>query len=350
MSRSASAPSASRPSGISDRRVVSRVTMSVFADLDVARPDSRSVRLTAFSLAIDPGQRLAAARRHVHLPEARIDLAVGIEDVRQQLGACMRAHAVERRPDLGSAPMSPSLWQAAHAPVKSVAAACAASPGFSTSGSSAAMTSLRARAAEADRVQIGGGLARHLFVRVVAQARHVGRTEIGGGDGASSERRDERERRLGPPQQLVDDQRRVRSGQRRRSSTASASAPAASPTVTISRSGACAASAGSVSIGAMAASASARTRGHGEQAGRDLDAPVVARGRHAELADERAAARVGVRARARRPCPTSRPTGSAAAVVAGSASSVWSALVRGGGQRRVRPRRRPAQSRGRRSS
>ena len=68
----------------------------VLLDLDVAgraaKRDARGV------LARDhAGERLALLRRHVPLPEAGIDFAVGIDDVRQQLGAAVGAHAVQRR-------------------------------------------------------------------------------------------------------------------------------------------------------------------------------------------------------------------------------------------------------------
>ena len=160
MSRSASAPSASKPSGISDRRVFSRVSDVGLADLDRRQTALRSVRLTAFSRGDHARDALAAARRHVHCQKAGIDLAVRVEDLREQLGATVRAHAVERRPD-SLVPRSPSLWQAEQAPVNS-ARPLVASPGFATSGSSAAMTSPFASRGRGGRVQIGRGFGRDL--------------------------------------------------------------------------------------------------------------------------------------------------------------------------------------------
>ena len=49
------------------------------------------------------GERLPLARGDVPLPEAGVDFAVGIDDVGQQLGAAVCAHAVQRRPGLALA-------------------------------------------------------------------------------------------------------------------------------------------------------------------------------------------------------------------------------------------------------
>ena len=59
MSRSDSAPSASSPSGMSERRVFSRVAMSSFL-ISTSPAVLRSVTLAAFSLGDHAGERLAA--------------------------------------------------------------------------------------------------------------------------------------------------------------------------------------------------------------------------------------------------------------------------------------------------
>ena len=76
----------------------SRVAMSSLRDLDVAVRVAKGEagRVLARDHA---GQRLALLGRDVPLPEARIDLAVRIDDVGQERGAAVRAHAVQRRPD-----------------------------------------------------------------------------------------------------------------------------------------------------------------------------------------------------------------------------------------------------------
>ena len=86
------------------------------------------------------GERFALLGRHVPLPEARIDFAVRIDDVREQLGAAVGAHAVQRRTDLALSEVAQLV--AARARAGEEGRPFAASPGFSISGSSAAMMSL----------------------------------------------------------------------------------------------------------------------------------------------------------------------------------------------------------------
>ena len=66
-------------------------------DVAVDVPEGDSRRVLAGD---DAGECLALLRRDVPLPVARIDLAVGIDDVREERRAAVRAHAVERWADL----------------------------------------------------------------------------------------------------------------------------------------------------------------------------------------------------------------------------------------------------------
>ena len=152
-------------------------------------------------------------RRDVPLPEARIDLAVRIDDVREQLGAAVRAHAVQRRPDLALAERRPACGSVEQAPVKS-ALPFAASPGFSISGSQRRDDVALRLAGRAERVEQRGRLLRDLPVRMRAQPRDVGGAETGRRDLAVLHRGEQRERRLRAPQDLIERRRRVRSRQR----------------------------------------------------------------------------------------------------------------------------------------
>ncbi len=87
-----------------------------------------------------------------------------------------------------SLPTSPSLWQLAQAPVNRTLP-LAASPGFSTSGVSAAITSARCRACGVERVeQSRARLLRDLPVGMRAQPRDVGGSELRRRDAAGFQR------------------------------------------------------------------------------------------------------------------------------------------------------------------
>ena len=100
-------------------------------------------------------------------------------------------------------PRSPSLWQLEQAPVKS-ARPFAASPGFSTSGSSAAMMSSFAFAAGDSASRSAAACSRHLPVRMRAQPRHVGGAEVRRRDCAVLHRGQQRERGVRTLQELIE--------------------------------------------------------------------------------------------------------------------------------------------------
>ncbi len=180
MSRSASAPSASKPSGMSERRVTSRVRMSALR-ISTSPDGFRSVRLSAFSRGHHARDAVATPRRHVHLPEGGIDGAVRVEDLRQELGAIMGAHAVEGRPD-GRAEGAQLVARRAGADEQR------APPGrvarFGHVGQERGDDVASCSRGGGDRVQICRGFGRHLLVRVIPQACDVRGPETG--------RRDER--------------------------------------------------------------------------------------------------------------------------------------------------------------
>ena len=117
MSRNASAPSASNPSGMSERRVFSRVVMSSFL-ISTSPAALRSVRLAAFSLAITPAS--VSPFRVVMFHCQKLGST-------SRFGSMMWPSSSARRcapmPFSGGPasllPMSPSLWQLEQAPVKS---------------------------------------------------------------------------------------------------------------------------------------------------------------------------------------------------------------------------------------
>ena len=301
MSRSASAPSASSPSGMSERRVFSRVAMSSFL-ISTSPAALRRVMPAAFSLAITPTSVSPSSGRDVPLPETGVDFAVRIDDVGQQLGAAVCAHAVQRWTD-PLFPRSPSLWQLAQAPVKSVRP-FAASPGFSTSGASVAMISLFAFAA-GDSVSRSAAAcsATCRFGCVRNRATLAGprfAAVIFPSFIAASNASDESGRFKSWSKSSVE---LVRASAA--TITASASLPGLSPSVAIRRPLSGSGTPGSVSIGAIVDSDLRATRGNGEQTGRAVDAAIVARARRRRGRAEGAARGCRRPRSARLPCPTS---------------------------------------------
>ena len=132
---------------------------------------------------------------------------------REQLGGAVGAHAVQRRAGLALAE-SPSLWQIEQAPVKSTWP-FAASPGFSTSGSSAATMSLFAFAAgESVSSSAAACSATCRFGCVRSRATLAG-PRFAGVTFPSFDRGEQRERGVRTLQDLIEQRRRVGARQRR---------------------------------------------------------------------------------------------------------------------------------------
>ena len=118
MSRSASAPSASNPSGMSERRVFSRLAMSSFLIVDVA---GRAAQRDAGGvLARDHAdERLVLARRDVPLPEARDRLHGWDRRCAPAARRGVGADAVQRRTGRRSCRCRRACGSVAQAPVNS---------------------------------------------------------------------------------------------------------------------------------------------------------------------------------------------------------------------------------------
>ena len=212
MSRSASAPSASNPSGISERRVFSRVAMSSFL-ISTSPAGPRSVTLASFSRAITPTSDSFFRVVMFHCQKLGSTSRLGSTTC-----ASSSARGWLPMPARGgptSLPTSPSLWQLAHAPVNS-ALPFAASPGLSTSGSSAATMSALALPAGRQRVEQGDRLLRDLAVRMGAQPRDVGRPEVRGRELPFLHRVEQRQRGGRALEDLIEDENGVGARQRRR--------------------------------------------------------------------------------------------------------------------------------------
>ena len=142
MSRRASGPSASSPSGISERRVFSRVAMSSLATT-TSPFVLRRVRPDAFSPAITPVSVSPFLVVTFHCQKLGSTSRFG-----SMMWVSSAARPCAPMPFSGGPtstfPSVPSLWQVEQAPVKS-SLPLTASPGFSTSGVRDAMMSAFAR-------------------------------------------------------------------------------------------------------------------------------------------------------------------------------------------------------------
>ena len=175
MSRNASAPSASNPSGMSDRRVFSRFVMSSF--LISTSPAGPAQREAGGVLARDHADSVSPFRVVMfHCQKLGSTSRFG-----SMMCPSSSARGCAPMPFSGGPasllPRSPSLWQLEQVPMKS-ARPFAASPGFSTSGSSAAMMSPFVLGGRRQRVEERGGLRRDLPVGMRAQPRDVGGAEV----------------------------------------------------------------------------------------------------------------------------------------------------------------------------
>ncbi len=130
----------------------------------------------------------------------------------EERGAAVRAHAVERWADLGLSDCAELVARRAGSGEERLALLGIARL-FDVRGECRDDVVLRpARGAE--RIEVARRLCCDLAIGVRPQPCDVVRAEVGGGDLAVLQRRQERERRLRPANDLIEDRRRVALGER----------------------------------------------------------------------------------------------------------------------------------------